>query len=253
MRRTAVDQRERRAWPRLARVLGIVALALLAAAPVADAFCLRSPQVFFNAAPLQAYLNAVDGGINVTTDQQDAQTLSPPVGSGPSWDLLLLLREATQAQALGLYNAASASDPPQLFPVFPATALPGSYALCHINASGSLIVFLFDPNNVFLGQNTYTGFDVSHFGFYAESGTTRIYQQDSRNGNRPQLLTFLGTGSEYGDLLICFEDAPYSPSATFISALIDLTQPSEAPSWQVPCLPTPARASSWGRLKSIYR
>src|SRR5690242_1337371 len=79
----------------------LTAAGLLLAATNAGAFPLRSPQVPFNPGPLQAYLNVVDPGINVTTQQLDAQVWSVSVTGNA--ELTLTLKQGLgQGDAFGV-------------------------------------------------------------------------------------------------------------------------------------------------------
>ncbi len=223
---------------RFALAAAIVAVTLAGIAPLASA-ALRSPQVTFNYAPLQAYLNSIDGGINVATDQVDAPLFA--TGYVGNNDFTLMLKNASSA-SIGLYNGLDVVPAPYL--LFSTTSIALYRALCHFDNTGGLTVSYMDDLGNVLGSATFSGVDRNHFGFYLNSGSGTVYSQDGRNGPNPQMLTYAGTSANYGDFFICMEPAPYSPStSTFTGAVVILQSVA----------PTPTRGSSWGALKSLYR
>jgi len=187
-------------------VLAVAALAL--SATVAGAFTLRAPQVAFSSSALQGYLTAYDGGINVTTDQLDAQAFSTNISGNTDFTLMLKNANGT---AIGVYNA-SAVGSPTLYQLFPSAAVADYSVACHFTTSGVLQVALFDNSFNYLGTTTYTGVDRTNFGFYIQGPNGTWYSQDGRNGPNPQVLTFAGTGINYGDWWECFEDARTTPA-----------------------------------------
>lgn len=213
-------------------------------APSSAAIPLRSPQVVFNYAPLQGYLNVVDFAINVATDQLDAQVWT--TGVTGNTDFTLTLRTgAGVASGIGVYNGNDPNPIPLLFQVFPAAAVPGWYAAMHFGA-GTLTVSLFDQANVFQGQTIYAGVNQNDFGFYIQGPAGLWFSQDSRNPpptGHPQVLTYLSNDIP-GDYWECFEAPAYNPSvSTFNGVVLNLQS----------VRPTPAVGTSWGRIKSIYR
>jgi len=218
--------------------IAAVAVTVVLAASSAQAFSLRSPQVAFNSAALQAYLTANDGGITVTTDQVDAQKFSSSVGGNSTITLMV----ADPGATIGVYNALDAT--PALDTVFPNTAGSGWFANLHFSAS-TLQVYLYDASAVYQGLTTYPGFTPANFGFYLQnpSGSVR-YSQDYRNSALPQVLTYAGTGANIGDWWECFEPAVYSSSTSTFNGAIVLLQSM---------VPTPTRDRSWGSLKATYR
>lgn len=209
-------------------------------ASTAGAFSLRAPQVGFNNSTLQGYLDSVDGGINTTTDQVNAQVFS--TGFTGNTDFTLVLKTASGA-AIGVYNS-TASGTPTLFQLFPSAAVAGYSVYCHFDASGALAVHLYDDVGAPLGTTNYSGVDRNHFGFYLTNGSTTYYGQDGRNGGNAHVLTYAGTGYNYGDWFECFESSAYnSGSSTFTGAIVLLQSVA----------PTPTRTESWGSLKNRYR
>ena len=223
------------------RTTGILVLAALAmSATAAGAFSLRAPQIVFAYGPLQGYLTANDGGINVATDQLDAQAFS--TGVTGNTDFTLTLKNAAGA-SLGVYNTL-AGPSPTLYQLFPSAAAADWSVTCHFTASGLLQVALYDNNFTYLGTTTYTGVDRTHFGFYISSPGGLWYSQDGRNGPRPQILTYAGTGINYGDWWECFEDLAYNSGSSHFTGAVVLLQSVS---------PVPAHTNSWGALKATYR
>ncbi len=215
----------------------------LCAATAANAFTLRSPQVAFNSFMLQGYLTAWDGGINAATDQLNAQFFT--TGISGNTDFTLFLKNAN-GSSVGVYNAATVGTPP-LFELFPAAATAGYSVACHFTVTGDLSVALYDNNFNYLGTVTYNGVDRTNFGFYimnAVTGAVR-YSQDARNGGLPQVLTYAGTGINYGEFFECFEVTPFDPNqfGEFTSSICVLQSVA----------PTPTRGKTWGGLKATYR
>jgi hypothetical protein len=217
----------------------LVVAALAMSVTAASAFSLRAPQIAFSSSSLQGYLTANDGGINVLTDQQDAQAFS--TGITGNTDFTLTLKTASGA-SLGVYNTLAAS--PTLYQLFPSAAVADYSVFCHFSTGGTLQASLFDEFHTFLGTTTYTGVDRTHFGFYIQSANGTWYSQDGRNGPNPQVLTYQGTGINSGDWWECFEDAPYNAAtSTFTGCVLVLQSVA----------PVPAHSTSWGALKSNYR
>ena len=210
----------------------------------ANALPLRVPQVPYNFAPLQGYLNVVDAGINVATDQLDAQVWSVSITGNTDFTLVLKNGPGV-ASAIGVYNGNDPNPVPVLFQVFPAGAVPGWFAALHFGG-GNLIVSLFDQNTVFQGQAFYGGVNQNNFGFYIQGPGGLWFSQDSRNppaNGHPQVLTY-GSNLLPGDYWECFEAPPYAPAAaTFNGVVLNLQS----------VRPTPAGPSTWGRLKGQYR
>jgi hypothetical protein len=210
----------------------------------ASAFSLRLPQVIFQHPPLQGYLNLVDPGINVATDQLDAQTWAVSVTGNTDFTLTLENGAGTVSN-IGVYNGNDPNPLPVLFQVFPAPAVAGWYAALHFSAV-SLTVSLFDQNNVFQGQTVYPGVNRNNFGFYIQGPTGLWFSQDFRNpppAGHPQVLTYQSNLTP-GDYWECFEAPPYDPShSTFDGVVLNLQS----------VRPTPARSTSWGKLKTQYR
>jgi hypothetical protein len=218
---------------------GLLAIAgvLFFTTTASAALPLRSPQVGFNFGPLQGYLNVVDSGINVATDQLDAQVWSVSITGNT--DFTLMLESPIGAgNSVGVYNGPAAI--PTLFQVFPGAAGPGWFATLHF-AGGNLVVTLFDQNSVIQGQNFYAGVNQNAFGFYTQGPCGLWFSQDFRNPN-PQILSYASNNLP-GDYWVCFEACPYNPAAsTFNGVVINIQS----------VRPTPATHTSWGQIKSIY-
>jgi hypothetical protein len=210
---------------------------LLFVATSASAFPLRVPQVVFNSAPLQAYLNIVDTGINANTDQMAAQTWS--VAFTGNSDFTLTLRNGFgNGTAVGVYNGADVA--PALRLVFPPVAIPGWYAALHF-AGGNLTVSLFDQNSVFQGQVTYPAVNPNNFGYYIQGPCGVWYSQDFRNP-LPQVLEY-ASNATLGDYWIAFSACQSGANSTFNDVVINVQS----------VRPVPAANSTWGQVKNQYR
>ena len=224
----------------LAAVLAIGALMLVASS--ASALVLRSPQVVFDFPPLQGYLNVVDPGINVATDQVDAQVWSVSITGNTDFTLMLKTGLGTAA-SFGVYNGgAPVGPPPPLFQVFPGGAVPGWYAALHFGGGG-LTVSLFNQFAVFMGNTFYPGVNQNNFGFYIQGPGGLWFSQDGRNGpGMPQMLTY-NSPALPGDFWLCWEEMPYNPLSTFDGVVVNVQS----------VRPTPAVGTSWGDVKARYR
>jgi hypothetical protein len=221
-------------------VLAVASLALVAGS--ASALNLRSPQVPFNFGPLQGYLNVVDPGINVATDQVNAQVWSVAITGNT--DFTLALKSGLGAgNSVGVYNALAPMGPiPPLFQVFPGGAVAGWYAALHFGG-GNLSVSTFNQASVFQGTVTYPGVNPNNFGFYTQGPGGIWFSQDARNAPAgPQMLTYDSVAFP-GDFWLCFEVILYGPAATFDGVVINVQS----------IRPTPAKTTTWGEVKSKYR
>lgn len=219
------------------------AVALAVSAAPGHAFDPRNPQVVFNSASLAAYFASVNQTFNVTTDQLDGQVWSSNVSGNAEFTIMLELAGNAPVNGIGIYNTLDPPNPP-LFQVFPGAAGPGWFATAHF-ASGNLTVTLFDNNSAFLGQTFYAGVDAAHFGFYVQGPGGTFYSQDARNpGGLPQMLTYAGTGTEYGDWWMAMEDLAFvTGDADFDDAVLLLQS----------VVPTAARPHTLGSIKARYR
>ncbi len=226
------------------RMFGVLAAALMVASvSVAQAFNLRSPQVVFSSSSLQSYLNSKSQTINVTTDQLDAQVWSDNVSGNAEFTLMIELAGNAASNAYGIYNTTLASPP--LLQVFPGAATAGWFATVHFSGT-TVVVTLFDNNSIIQGQTTYGGVDPTHFGFYLQGPGGTFYSQDARNaGGNAQMLTFAGTGLEFGDWWECFEDLPFGNTG--------LTDFEDAVMLLQSVTPVPVRGTTFSRLKALYR
>ena len=226
-------------------VTGIAVLAVVTSVSTAAAFGPRIPQVPIGGASLQTYLTNNDGGINVLTDQVDAQVWTSSVSGNATFTLMIELTGNARRNSIGIYNAGGPVNPP-LYLVFPGAATAGWFATCHFGPGGALTVLLYDQNAVSQGVTGYAGVNRNSFGFYLQGPGGTFYSQDGRNaGGFAQMVTYLGTGANFGDWWECFEDYPVAGGSDrdFQDAVLLLQSVA----------PTPTRATSWGRLKSLYR
>jgi hypothetical protein len=224
----------------------------------ASAPCARNPQIPFASDSLQADLNIADSGINVLADQLDAQTWEC-IFSQATIILQIESESASGPCAIGVYNTNSSSDTPPLYEILPSAATPGWLAECHFS-QGRLNVQLIDDSGVFENIVTYAGIDMGHIGFYLQSGSRVYYSQDARNAGHPQALTY---ESHYTHFIStpawweCLSDSSYDQDTSTFNAVVLLAYrpPTDVASTLTPqpCLATPVRSSTWGRLKSIYR
>jgi len=230
---------------KLVKTLASVTLAAIATialtSAAANAFSLRSPQIIFTYGPLQGYFVGVGESINVATDQVNSQSFASSVGGNSTITLMAELSGPTASDEIGVYNALDAS--PALDAVFPPVASAGWFANLHWSG-GSLQVYLYDASAVFQGMSTYPGADPMHFGFYYKSQAGLWYSQDARNSGLPQVLTYAGTGANFGDWWECFEPFGYNIGTAQYTGAILLVQSS---------VPTPTKQKTWGSLKSDYR
>lgn len=219
------------------------AVAVAAIAPSASAFALRSPQVALGSSSLQNYLNGVGESINTTTDQLDAQVWTTSVSGNATFTLMIELAGNAASNNIGVYNS-NAGPSPALFQVFPGAASAGWYATAHFGG-GNMSVALFDNTGAFQGSNNYTGVNANGFGFYLQGPGGTFYSQDARNGGNAQILTYAGTGVNFGDWWECFEDLPLGggSDADYDDAVLLLQS----------VVPTPTNRQTWGGVKNSYR
>lgn len=226
----------------LSVVVALACLGLLASAASA-ALPLRVPQVVFNYLPLQSYLNVVDPGINVATDQVNAQVWSVSI-TGNTDFTLMLETGIGQYEAFGIYDATAPIGPnPPLFQVFPPYAVAGWFAALHFGG-GNLVVTLFDQNSIIQGQTFYAGVNPNAFGFYIAGATSFILlSEDIRNpGGSPQMLTYNSVALP-GDFWLCFEEHLYTAQSTFDGVVVNVQS----------IRPVPAVSTTWGQVKGQYR
>ena len=223
----------------------IVGLLTLSTMVGVAAAALRSPQEPVNGGSLQAYLNANDGGINVLTDQNAAQTWASTVSGNSTFTLQIELAGNAASNTIGIYNASLAVPP--LYQVFPGAATNGWFAVASFRNSPTprVVVNLFDNNAVLQGTNTYLGADRNNFGYYLDGPGGTFYTQDSRNGGNAQALTYAGTGVNVGSWWLCWEDLAVGGGADqdYDDAVLFLESVN----------PTPAHQTSWGQLKARFR
>lgn len=217
----------------------LAAAVLVLVATNAHAFPLRVPQVVFNPGPLQAYLNIVDPGINVLTDQLDAQVWT--TGATGNVDVTLTLKSPIGGgNSVGVYNSTLAAPP--LCQVFPPGSVAGWYSTLHF-AAGSVGVSTFDQNSVFLGTVTYPGVPSNAFGWYTSGQCGTWFSQDARNPN-PQMLAYQSPAVP-DDYWLCFNacgNDPAAGNATFADVVVNIQSVH----------PTPTTPSTWGQIKGRY-
>lgn len=218
-------------------------LVLALSASSAGAFSLRTPQIAFASAALQSHLNTVDGGINALTDQIDGQAFA--TGFTGNAAFTITLRNATGA-TIGVYNTTDASlpNPSATFQLFPASAGPGYSVACRFDVSGGLGVKLYDATSTLVSTTNYTGVNRAHFGFYISGPNGTWYSQDGRNGGNAQILSYMGTGANYGNWIECFEESAYNASTSTFTGAVLMMQSVNT---------TAAAGSTWGSLKKSYR
>lgn len=190
----------------LVTVASLVALATTTVVSQASAFFLRVPQVPVLGAGLQNYLNAQGESINVLTDQVDAQVWAQGASGNNVVTIMIELAGNAAANSVGIYNTNDAV--PSLFQIFPGVAAAGWFAVCSFQeAPTRVVVTLFDDNGGIQGQVTYLGADPNAYGFYLQGPGGTFYSEDYRNsGGSAQMLTYAGTGNNFGEWWICFED-----------------------------------------------
>ena len=226
-----------------------VAAAVVCAAVVpslahAAVFPPRSPQVAFCTPSLGSYFTSVGESINPAADQLDAQVWTTSISGNATFTLMLELAGNANSNAIGVYNTGGPPVPP-LFQVFPGAATAGWYATAHF-AGGNLVVSLFDNNAVYQGNSNYAGVNANGFGFYLQGPGGTFYSQDTRNGGNAQMVTYAGTGVNFGDWWLCIEDLPYQyPNC--------LTDYEDAILLLQSVVPTDTKANTWGRVKAAYR
>lgn len=226
----------------------VVAVALLATAVTSAqaAFPLRAPQIVVNPGDgaLQGYFNGLGETITVATDQLDAQTWSTSISGNSTLTLMLEIAGYAASNSMGVYNG-NAVGAPTLYQVFPGAATPGWHAVAHFGAGGSLVVTLFDNNAIIQGQSAYAGVDKNNFGFYLQGPGGTFYSQDYRNASgAARVLTFAGTGINFGSWWQCFEDLPFGSSDEDFNDMVLIVES---------VAPVNASQTSWGRIKGLYR
>jgi len=231
----------RRNVTRMAAVAVAVVLMGSALVSAAAAYSLRAPQVAVGGGSLQGYLNGVGESINVNTDQADVQVLTTDVSGNALFTLMLELAGNANGNAIGVYNASDAV--PTLFQVFPGNAQVGYFAVVSFQPGGNLVVNLFSNTAGFLGSNTYGGVNASAFGLYLSGPGGTFYSEDGRNaGGAAQALMFAGTGVNFGQWWMAWEDTQFG-DRDFDDAVLLLESVA----------PVPTQNKSWGAVKAQYR
>jgi len=212
----------------------------------------RVPQVQFGSGNLQAYLDVMDGGIHVLTDQLNFQVVQSNAQGSSDFTVTLRANVKAAGEIVGVYNGGALGTSYLLLPAF---ATDGWFAVCSFSVTGRLTVYLYDasPSPVFQGATVYTGLNRNAIGLFLQNTAGTFYSEDILNaGAAPQALLYAGTGVNTGGLWVCFQTSPYgAASSTFAGAVLTL-EPPLGNSLQPQCA-TPARTTSWGSLKAIYR
>lgn len=224
-------------------VLGVVAVA-----SHANAFVLRLPQVPVLGGTLQGYLNSKGESINVLTDQQDAQIWGSSASGNSLLTLMVELTGNAPANEIGIYNGSNPAPP--LYQIFPGAAAPGWFAVMSFKtAPVRVVITLFDDFSNVVGSTTYLGVDPDNFGFYIRNPANGItlYSQDGRNpGASAQMLAYAGTGGNYGEWWLCFEDTAVTGGGSdqdYDDAVCVLESVH----------PLPTTQATLGSLKAMYR
>jgi len=204
---------------------------------------LRTPQVPLNGAELQNYLNGVGESIDVYTQQLAAQVCSTAVSENSSFSLMIELAGYADQNTIGVYDAFQPT--PTLYEVFPGQAGPGWVGLVYFLASGDLVVNLFDDTGTLRMHTVHPGVNTSKVGFYIRGPGGTYYSEDGRNGGNPQAVMYEGTGRNWGDLWLCWEDLPYAGGSDrdFNDAILMLQS----------LQPVPTVPLTWGAVKARYR
>lgn len=207
---------------------------------------LRNPQVAFNGASLQAYLTARGQALNVYADQWDIQCWSTTVSGNSTFTIMLELSGLANANSVGVYNCGLPNPP--LYPIFPAVAGPGWFAITSfdVGVPGRMITTLFDNTAAFMGQTVFLGVNSASFGFYLQGPGGLFFSEDARNGGNPQMLACPGTGTSAGQWWLCFEDTPFGagdPASDFDDFVLFMESVNP---------PVPTIQRTWGGIKAIY-
>jgi len=221
--------------------LGAALCLLLAHAPAHAG--LRKPQVVVNGPGLQWYLDWVGESINVLTDQQNVQVFEPVMSSGTS-TYQFEVGPKDPGLEIGIYDGHLSS--PDLVPVLPTSSAPGWFVVVTFRQNPDRVVInMFDPNAVFMGQQTHLGMTASGFGFYVKGAGGALYSQDARNpGGAAQALFFLGTGIDAGNWWIAFESTPAPDSDQDFDDAVLFSEVAVG---------VPVRSTTWGALKARFR
>ena len=223
----------------LKRLLSAVSLVILMSATAHAG--LRSPQAAVSTSALQTFFASQGQTIDVANGQLDLKVMSVPALTNFQ---VMVYGPGVATTSFGSYNTAPAS--PTLYQIQPSAPTPGSYELAVFkNNPTRLVVNLFDPSSQILGTNSFVGADPTAFGFYAISGGTTFYTQDSRNaGSAPRVLAYAGTGTRTGWTWFAFETGAGTGGdfADFI-ALVNMT----------PTSPVAVRQTAWGVLKQLFK
>jgi hypothetical protein len=205
---------------------------------------LRDPQVFLNGGELQNYLNGMGETINVYSDQLAAQVCSTSVSGVSTFSLQIELTGSADQNTIGVYDAFKSS--PTLYEVFPGQAGPGWIGLVDFLSSGDLVVNVLDNTGTQQSHTVYPGVNTTKIGFYLRGPGGTLFSEDGRNtGKNPQALMYCGSGRNYGDSWLCWDDQPYAGGSDhdFNDAILLLQS----------LQPVRGLPSTWGRVKAQYR
>src|SRR5689334_24624604 len=111
----------------MCRTMAILSMFALACFANSAAAALRVPQVVVNGGGLQGFFNGMGESIHVDTDQEDMQHFQSPSAFNNTFTFQIELSGNAAGHTIGIYNAGSGTPP--LYPLFPAAATPGWFAV----------------------------------------------------------------------------------------------------------------------------
>jgi hypothetical protein len=228
-------------------VAGLVALGSVAVSTQVNAFVYRNPQIPVLGGTLQGYVNSKGETFNVLTDQKASQVWAQSVSGNSLLTLMIELSGNAAGNTFGIYNATAVNPP--LYQIFPGAAAAGWKAMISFHiAPIRVVINLFDANSVIQGTTTYLGADAGAFGFYMQDVNGNVfYSQDARNpGGQAQMLAYQGTGLNFGEWWLCWEDVYLNGGSSdqdFDDAVMILESVN----------PLATKQMSLGKVKSLYR
>ena len=228
-----------------AALASVVALAALAAPAQA---ALRTPQIAFNSASLQARLNGFGESINVLSQQNVSLVWGSTVSTNATMTIQFELAGNPHGNEIGIaaLNAAG-NQVTGLDPVFPSANLAsGWFAVASFRPGNLLKVNLFDPSAALITTLSYSGVNRSLFAYYVKNAGGTFNSHDGFNADgKAHALAFAGTGQNTGCWWLTFEDASISnyANADFDDALLFMESLN----------PTPVNHTTWGSVKARFR
>ena len=220
-------------------------------ASVVTAFPLRDPQVPFRSHRLESWMQDLDPGINVTTDQLNAQVWSA-AGGALVIKLVVGGNIMRPDPVIGIYNSSEAN--PTLYPVFLSGVQERGWQALLLFRRYSVDVEVRDLRSDVQRRTTYYGVNSESFGFYYQIQFSTWFSQDYRNPT-PQALSY-ASKSLPDNYWVCFESSPYDPSHTTPGdpdSFLGETNFDDTILNIEPAIPTPATGTTWGRVKGLYR